>query len=177
MPTEELNESGIWELNNFDVWNSYLEGGSKAAVFIMREYTIFNLPTNQLPVSFLDVIKIISNSTWYTSHLERSCTFCHIIMYTMLQNSMNTWLYDLRNPWKMKSNIKKERDVVIQQQGKGLVWLNFQKRAMHNMQHIVQNAMLNVHGEYISCRDPKEMQKKSMISKPIQCNAFITFYL
>ena len=68
---------------------------------------------------------------------------------------MNTRLHDLNYVWKIKYNIKEERDVSIQQQGKGSMWLNLQIKAMHNIQHIVRNDMLNVHDEYISCCDRK----------------------
>ena len=68
---------------------------------------------------------------------------------------MNTWLHDLSDAYKTKYNIKEERDVSIQQQDKGLVWSNFQKRAMYDIQQVLQNNMLNVHGTYISCHDPK----------------------
>ena len=152
-----------------------LESGKQAAVAIMREYKVFLPTTNHLPVSFIDVIKIISNPTWYNSHLERNRTICHMIMYGLFRHGMNTWLHDLCNVWKTKYNIKEEQDVSIKRHGKGSVWLNLQKRAMHSIQHIVRTAMLNVHGEYISCRDRKGKAKKSMISKPIQCNAFNAF--
>ena len=72
---------------------------------------------------------------------------------------MNKWLHDLSNAWKMKYNIKEERDISIKQEGKGSVWLNLQKRAMYEIKYIVQNTMLKVYAEYI-------------IYSPIKCTGY-----
>ena len=41
-----------------------LKDEKQTALLIMREHKVFNPTTNLLPVSLLDVIKIISNPTW-----------------------------------------------------------------------------------------------------------------
>ena len=93
----------------------------------------------------------------------------------MFQHSMHTWLHKLSNTWKIAYNIKEEQDVSVQQKIKGSVWLNLQNRAMHNIQQVVRNAMLNVYGEYISCLNHKGKAKQNMTSKHIQCNVFKVF--
>ena len=98
-----------------------LEGGKRVAFLIMRTYEVIHPTTNQLPVLFLDIIKTISNPTRYKSYIERNHTICHIIMHVMFIYSMNTWLHDLSNAWKTEYNIKEEREIYIQQQGKELV--------------------------------------------------------
>ena len=149
---------------------------TKHIVSVFQNAKCLDPATGKPPVSYPDVLHLISTKEWYNKDIFFARQIIHTMLYGMYRDGMNAWFNNACQYFRDKYHIK-EFATTKERKGCGFVASCIRNNASGKIQRSVKRIMNQNHHEFVSCRQLPLEQKLLFTETKLKIHSTWTAYL
>ncbi len=149
---------------------------TKHIVNVFQNAKCLDPATGKPPVSYPDVLHLISTKEWYNKDTFFARQIIHTMLYGMYRDGMNAWFNNACQYFRDKYHIK-EFATTRERKGCGFVASCIRNNASGKIQRSVKRIMNQNHHEFVSCRQLPLDQKILFTETKLKIHSTWTAYL